>query len=146
MDLIKAVKAMGKGKICLVNSLKYRLNDGILECQNGKFDGIKHEWTESMNPIITLCEDEWELSEEKKTLSDKLLVKSEIIVMNNNLDNPTDRFGTEKDVKEHLKEFIERVEVKIGTRLGSDEEEKLRDILLFIQKDAKEIFGERLIK
>ena len=91
MDLIEAVKAMSKGRICSVDTLKYRLIDMQLEF----FNDVAGIWEKSLNPITTLCESIWEIVEEKKTLSDKAhdMARNNIVK----------RAILEEDVRENLK-------------------------------------------
>ena len=119
-DFMQAIKWMKKGE----------------EVRRPHWDKDLH-WKEKLNVINNCLEGDnpcldftnyeatdWEIYEEKKTLSDKIITQ------------PTDFTSIEpicllKDVKQHLKEFI-------GTLFFERTEEQIKE-------KAKEIFGEGLI-
>ena len=133
MKLIKfeeAVQEMEKGNICvrkliLSNDIKYRIIGARLE-----FLLVGKTWTQSQTKLSVLIGGVWRVVEEnKKTLSEKL---------KNNY--PAVPFCCMdliiKDVKEHLKIFIDWL-----SRYG-----ELGHIKTESNKKAKEIFGDDLIE
>ena len=126
MNFLEAVKAMKEGKKVrreewekshFLYIRKFKCNHIIQE--NGEFREYYLSDIEATD---------WQIVEEKKTLSDKLSI--------------VDQFGTvpsinhynEKDVKEAIKEFIKRCQY----------DDKIK--ILGLDQVAKEIFGERLVE
>lgn len=122
MNCIEAMKAAKEGKTIAHEGTEARLKRKVLFWVNG---GLKV-------PITFDTLEGWEIVEEKKTLSDKII----------NKDSDKDRCIVScrcwdrlevKDVKEALKEFIDSITVPPFTKE-------------FINTIAKEIFGKRLVE
>ena len=117
MKFQEAVKLMEQGKICIRNNeLKYKIENKILYYL--RVDG---DWWKSITQVLKLFESEWELVNEKKTLSSKIYITRKGAVLD------------VKDIKEHIKEFIDWLEKTDGNRLWM----KIRCI---VKDKAKEEF------
>ncbi len=123
MNFMEAIKVMKKGKKVTRKGMIEGGSDWYL-CSDGHV--IKDNTEDGRKGIIALDHiegKEWEIYEEKKTLSDKIYVKNgeELSV---------------EDVKEHLKEFI--LALKKDMHLSFDN-------VNVIDNKAKEKFGDKIV-
>ena len=138
MDFLNAVKALKEGKKirrpCWVEKSCWSLgrDESISWVDSG-------DWSERVYAIIHLNQifaTDWEIVEEKKTLSDKELMYFSGAIVKIQSGFEGQGILMTKDVKEHLKEFINWIVITADNSVDTQ-----RKIL----PKAKEIFGEELI-
>ena len=127
LSFMEAVEAMKKGEKVRredwdYNMSMYFVNKEIYFNPNAQGKNLMVEEIEA---------DDWEIVEEKKTLSDKIILRS----------IPAIETLTGEEVKEALKEFIQW----IHERLPSHDHHRGLFNTDDLDKKAKEIFGEKLV-